>query len=134
MADFSKKTGKRRHYILTATAEQDFREAKRWSLSRWGKELTGQYFADLHESAEGIAQSHSMTILIADTSELGIYPVREHYLVYVPIAKNNIVIVALIRQTRDVPAILKANGFQIQRQLKEIYERLEQGAIPNLVK
>ena len=134
MAGASKKTGKRRHYILTATAERDFREAKRWSLSRWGKELTAQYFADLHESAEGIAQSHSMTLQIADTSELGIYPVREHYLVYVPIGKNNIVIVALIRQTRDVPAILKANGFQIQRQLKEIFERLEQGTIPNLVK
>lgn len=134
MAGSSKKTGKRRYYILTATAERDFREAKRWSLTRWGKELTEQYFADLHENAEGIAQSHSMTIQIADTSELGIYPVREHYLVYVPIGKNNIVIVALIRQTRDVPAILKANGFQIQRQLKEIYERLEQGAIPNLVK
>ena len=134
MAGSSKKTGKCRHYILTATAERDFREAKRWSLSRWGKELTAQYFADLHESAEGIAQSHSMTLQIADTSELGIYPVREHYLVYVPIGKNNIVIVALIRQTRDVPAILKANGFQIQRQLKEVFERLEQGTIPNLVK
>lgn len=103
-------------------------------MSRWGKELTEQYFADLHESAEGIAQSHSMTLQIADTGALGIHPVREHYLVYVPIGKKNVVIVALIRQTRDVPAILKANGFQIQRQLKEIYERLEQGAIPNLVK
>ena len=134
MAGSSKKIVKRRHYILTATAARDFREAKRWSLSRWGKELTEQYFADLHESAESIAQSQSMTLQIADTSELGIYPVREHYLVYVPIGKNNIVIVALIRQTRDVPAILKANGFQIQRQLKAIFERLEQGAIPNLVK
>ena len=75
-----------------------------------------------------------MTLQIADTSELCIYPIREHYLVYVPIGKNNIVIVALIRQTRDVPAILKANGFQIQRQLKEIFERLKQGTIPNLVK
>jgi plasmid stabilization system protein ParE len=136
VAGSSNKTGKRRHYILTATAERDFREAKRWSLSRWGKELTEQYFADLHESAEGIAKSHSiaMSLQVADASELGIYPVREHYLVYVPIGKNTIVIVALIRQIRDVPAILKANGFQIQRQLKEIFESLEQGAIPNLVK
>ena len=71
---------------------------------------------------------------MADTRELGIHPVREHYLVYVPISKNSIAIVALIRQTRDVPAILKAHGFKIQRQLKEIFEKLEQGAIPNLVK
>jgi plasmid stabilization system protein ParE len=134
VAGSSKKAGKRKHYILTATAERDFREAKRWSLSRWGKELTQQYFADLHESAKRIAQSHSTTLQIADTRKLGIYPVREHYLVYVPIGKSTIVIVALIRQTRDVPAILKANGFQVQRQLKEIFESLEQGAIPNLVK
>jgi hypothetical protein len=44
------------------------------------------------------------------------------------------VIVSLIRQTRDVPAILNANGFEIQRQLKEIFKKLEQGAIPNLAK
>jgi plasmid stabilization system protein ParE len=126
--------GKRRHYILTASAERDFREARRWSLSRWGKELTKQYFTELHESAERIAKSHSAMPRLTDTSELGIHPVREHYLVYVPISKNSIVIVALIRQTRDVPAILKANGFKIQRQLKEIFKKLEQGSIPNLVK
>jgi len=126
--------GKRRHYILTATAEQDFREARRWSLSRWGKELTKQYFTDLHDSAEVLARGHSTRSQLLDTSELGVYPVREHYLVYVPISNNSVVIVALIRQTRDVPAILKANGFKIQRQLKEIFKALEQGTIPNLVK
>ena len=52
--------------------------------------------------------------------ELKIYPVREHYLVYVPINSNCIAIVALIRQTRDVPAILNANSFMINRQLREI--------------
>lgn len=126
--------GKRRHYILTATAERDFWEARRWSLSRWGKELTKQYFTDLHESAKGIAQSHSAMPQLTDASGLGIHPVREHYLVYVPISKKRIVIVALIRQTCDVPAILKANGFKIQRQLKEMFKKLEQGAIPNLAK
>jgi plasmid stabilization system protein ParE len=129
--------GKRRHYILTATAERDFRAARQWSVARWGKELTRQYFTDLHESAERIARNHqplaSMEHL-ADTAELNIHPVREHYLVYVPISKNSVVIVALIRQTRDVPAILKANGFMIQRQLKEVFEKLEQGTIPNLAR
>jgi len=125
---------KRRHYILTASAERDFREAQRWSLSRWGKELTEQYFSDLHESAEGIAQNHSPIHQMANASELGIHPVREHYLVYVPISKNSIVIVALIRQTRDVPEILKTNGFKIRRQLKEIFKKLERGEIANLLK
>jgi plasmid stabilization system protein ParE len=125
---------KRRYYILTATAEQDFREARRWSLSRWGKELTTQYFTDLHESAEAIAQNHSAKPQLVDTVALGIHPIREHYLVYVPITKNRIVIVALIRQTRDVPTILKANSFRVHRQLKEIFKKLAQGAIPDLMK
>ncbi len=125
--------GKRRYYLLTATAEQDFREARRWSISRWGKELTREYFTALHESAEGIAQNHSAMLQLTGASELGVHPVREHYLIYVPTSKNSIVIVALIRQTRDVPAILKANGFKIQRQLKEIVEKLKQGENPSLI-
>lgn len=128
---------KHRHYLLTATAEQDFREARRWSLSRWGKELTQQYFTDLHESAEDIAQNHQRFASaehLADQIELKIHPVREHYLIYVPIRKSTIVIVALIRQSKDVPAILRANGFRIKHQLNEISEKLKQGRIPNLVK
>ena len=127
----------RRHYILTETAERDFRAARQWSSSRWGKALTKQYFTDLHECAESIAQNverFSSREHISGAAELSVYPIREHYLVYVPISNKRIVIVALIRQTRDVPAILQANGFRIQKQLKEIFEKLGQGAIPNLKK
>jgi hypothetical protein len=37
----------------------------------------------------------------------------------VPIDRDQVAIVALIRQVRDVPAILQANHFQIQRALNE---------------
>ncbi len=129
--------GKRRHYILTETAERDFREARQWSLIRWGKELTKQYFTDLHESAESLARNHKRVASmehVAGTPELSIHPIREHYLVYAPISSNCIVIVSLIRQTRDVPAILNSSSFIIQRQLKEIFEKLDQGVMPNLKK
>ena len=115
--------GKRRRYILTETAEQDFREAWGWSLSRWGRELTKQYFTDLHQCAERIARNSARFAPmehVPNTAELSVYPIREHYLVYVPIREKRIAIVALIRQTRDVPAILNANGFVIRRQLKKI--------------
>ena len=115
--------GKRRRYILTETAEQDFREARGWSLSRWGRELTKQYFTDLHQCAERIARNSERFAPmehVPNTAELSVYPIREHYLVYVPIREKRIAIVALIRQTRDVPAILNANGFVIRRQLKKI--------------
>jgi plasmid stabilization system protein ParE len=127
--------GKGRHYLLTAAAERDFREARLWSLSRWGPELTRQYFADLHIAAEDTAKNYRSLARkdqLTGTSGLGIRAAREHYLVYVPIGDRNIVIVALIRQTRDVPAILKANGFLIRRQLDEIVDKLKRGLIPNL--
>lgn len=121
--------GKRRNYILTETAESDFREARQWSLSRWGKELTRQYFSDLHACAESLARNPARSTSIDQVSaavELKICPVREHYLVYAPIGSNRIAIVALIRQTRDVPAILNANSFMIQRQLKKITQSIRE--------
>ena len=116
---------KQRRYILTETAERDFREARRWSLSRWGKALTKQYFSDLHGCAENLVQNPWQSVSMEQTvnmQELKICPVREHYLVYLPIRTDCIAIVALIRQSRDVPSILNANGFLIRRQLKEISE------------
>ena len=99
---------KRRYYTLTATAEADLRAAKVWSRSRWGKNLTKKYFTDLHNAAKYIAQHHAslneQECLTANTG-LAIHPVREHYIVYVPIADDHIVIVAFIRQSRDVPAL-----------------------------
>ena len=66
-----------------------------------------------HQSA--IASRDELT---GDTN-LGVYTVGEHFLVYVPIRKTQIAIVALVRQVRDVPALLQANHFQIQRALDD---------------
>ena len=99
----------RKQYILTKTAERDFRDAKAWSLKRWGAELIRQYFQDLHNGAEYIAQNHRSLRERDDlTGDIGlcVHPVREHYVVYTSMDTNEIIIVALIRQTRDVPGIL----------------------------
>ena len=116
----------RKHYILTETAEQDLRDAKAWSLKRWGADLTRQYFEDLHKGAEYIAQNHrslrERDDLTGDTG-LCVHPVREHYVVYTPIDTDKIIIVALIRQTRDVPGILKTHSYKIRRELNEIFGR-----------
>lgn len=124
---------KNKHYILTATAERDFRQAKQWSLSRWGKELTKKYFTDLHEGAEYIAKNHTSLSdkeYLTGTTGLGIHAVREHYVVYVPIRKNYMVIVALMRQIRDVPAILKVNNYFIRREINEIFNQISEEKIP----
>ena len=61
--------GKRRHYILIGRAEKDFRNARRWSLNRWGKELTSQYFSDVHRIAERVALSYKNYVLSGDAWE-----------------------------------------------------------------
>lgn len=119
---------RKKSYTLTETAERDFRQARQWSLSRWGREQTKAYFIDLHTRAEYIAHHQESivekTTLVANTG-LGIYPVREHYFIYTPVNDGHIIIVALIRQMRDVPAILQANHFRIQRELKALEATLK---------
>lgn len=110
----------RKSYVLVKTAERDFREAKRWSLARWGAKQTKLYFQRLHDCAEYIAK-HQRAISrrddLTNDANLGAYPVGEHYIVYAPVDDSQIAIVALIRQTRDVPAILQSNSFRIRRAL-----------------
>ncbi len=48
---------KQRPYVLTDTAVRDFRKARSWSISRWGKSLTNEYFKDLHKGAKHIAKN-----------------------------------------------------------------------------
>jgi len=121
-----------KRYVLTARAVQDLREARGWSRARWGKQLTDQYFIDLHAGAQHIAEHHASLRrrdeLAAGTGLL-LYPVREHYLVYEPIDASCTVIVAVIRQGRDVPAILRKWGLQIGRELDAIRSRVRTGKI-----
>ena len=117
---------KRRSYVLTNSAAADFRAARRWSLDRWGKQRTQLYFEQLHAGAEYIA-AHQQALDTRDDlvgrTGLGAYPVGEHYFVYTPLDSEQIAVVALIRQTRDVPALLEANSFQIKRQVAAALEQ-----------
>ena len=119
-------------YTLTVSAETDLQSAKAWSLSRWDKALTKQYFTDLHEGANYIAENHkslSPRSELANDTGLSVYPVREHYIVFVPVADNYIVIVSFIRQGRDLPSLLRKGSYQINRELLEIRKRISQGEI-----
>jgi plasmid stabilization system protein ParE len=123
---------RRARYILTARAAADLREARAWSRARWGKEQTSRCFDDLHEGAQFIAENQRA---LRERRELGgetsllVYPVREHYIVFEPLAERFIAIVAVIRQGRDVPAILQKWSAPIRRELIEIRSRIERGEI-----
>lgn len=123
---------RRKFYLLTARAAADLREARTWSRARWGKELTNRYFEDLHEGAEYIAKNHASLRSrhdLAGGTALLIYPIREHYIVYEPLAPQLVAIVAVIRQRRDVPAILQKWAAPIRRELVEIRGRIERGEL-----
>lgn len=123
---------RRKSYVLTVRAAADLREARAWSLSRWGKELTNQYFEDLHEGAQYIADNHASfgsRHRLAGGTSLLLYPVREHYIVYEPLAEKSIAVVAVIRQGRDIPTILQKWAAPIRRELIEIRGMIERGEI-----
>jgi plasmid stabilization system protein ParE len=105
-----------------------------YSRARWGKELTNRYFQDLHEGARYIAENHAS---FRDRQELAggtallLYPVREHYIVYEPLGPAFIAIVAVVRQGRDIPAILQKWAAPIRRELIEIRGKIARGEIRN---
>jgi plasmid stabilization system protein ParE len=122
----------RQSYLLTARAAADLREARAWSRARWGKELTNRYFDDLHEGAQYIAANHASfrdRHELAGGTALLLYPVREHYIAYEPLSSRLIAIVAVIRQSRDVPAILQKWAASIRREVIEIREKIARGEI-----
>jgi plasmid stabilization system protein ParE len=123
---------RRKSYALTARAAADLTEARAWSRARWGKELTNRYFEDLHEGAQYIAENYASfrdRQDLAGGTALLLYPVREHYIVYEPLGPRFIVVVAVIRQGRDIPAILQKWAAPIRRELIEIRGQIERGEI-----
>jgi plasmid stabilization system protein ParE len=123
---------RRARYILTERAVADLREARAWSRARWGKELTSKYFDDLHEGALFIAgHLHALRGRHARSGEtaLFVYPVRQHYLVYEPLAERFVAVVAVIRQGRDLATILQKWSAPIRRELTEIRARLQRGEL-----
>lgn len=122
----------RKSYVLTARAAADLRDARAWSRARWGKELTNRYFDDLHAGAKHIAENYasfrSRQELAGGTSLL-LCPVREHYFVYEPLGPQFIVIVAVLRQGRDIPAILQKWAAPIRKELTDIRAKIERGEI-----
>lgn len=116
-------------YLLTPTAREHLREAKAWSQGCWGKKLTKEYFHELEKAAIFIAENHANLTKnrqVFSSQSLGIYPVREHYIVFITLSKNKIAIVDFIRQGRDIPSILSKYGLIIQRELDNIRKNINE--------
>ncbi len=119
-------------YVLTLKAANDLWEARAWSRARWGNSLTRRYFEELHKGAQYVAENchrlRARNELVGD-APLHVCPIREHYLVYEPLNSDVIAVVAVIRQGRDLPAILRKWAGSIRRELADVRSRIERGEI-----
>jgi len=117
----------RTHYTLTRRAEKDLAELADWSLARWGGELTNAYLDQLHRGIEWVAKNQQKVAarpdLAADT-HLSVYPLREHYVVFIPVGGEHIIILSFLRQGRDVATILRKNSARLTRELKNIMQKI----------
>ena len=114
---------RRKSYLLTARAAADLREARAWLRARWGKGLTDAYFEDLHECAQCIAEDHASLPdrhELADGTALLLFPVREHCIVYEPLAPRLIAIVAVIRQSDQLVPGFRSHWFQFWFHLSRV--------------
>ena len=97
-------------------------------MRRWGPKLTQAYFIELDEAARRLAKDfciYRSREELAGGRGLLLHPVREHYLVFEPLGKSQIIIVAVLRQSRDIPAILSKGQHLIGRELNALRESLE---------
>lgn len=113
------------NYFLSPTAIRPLRDHKKWSLDKFGRAVTKKYFQDMDKAFKYIAENckglPARPELIGE-SGLYIYPVREHYIVYVPV-NNNIHIAAILRQVQDIPNIINEGAAVFQRVLSEFKGR-----------
>lgn len=110
-----------RPFFLSPTAIAHLRNHKRWSLAHFGHATTKKYFQDLDQGLQFIADNHeriSKHSELAGESTLSIYPVREHYVVFVPLI-DGVHIVDVIGQAQDIPNILGENTALFQRELAQ---------------
>ena len=98
--------------FLSPHAIGHLRNHKKWSLERFGHATTKKYFQDMDEGFQYIADNYERfpsRFELAGESGLSIYPVREHYVVFVPMS-DGIHIADVLRQTQDIPNILSDNA------------------------
>jgi plasmid stabilization system protein ParE len=81
---------------------------------------------DLHKTAQHIAehqQRYAERKSLTGESGLGLYPVREHYIVYEPLTPKKMAIVDFIQQGRDIPALLSRYAPMFRRDLGKITKK-----------
>jgi plasmid stabilization system protein ParE len=109
-------------YFLSPTTIKRLRDHKKWSLAQFGHATTKKYFQDLDAGFEYIANNHKSLPTrkeLTGQTTLCLYPIREHYAVYVPL-HNGVHIADILGQMQDIPTILQENAAAFQRELAQM--------------
>ena len=115
-----------RSYFLSPTAIKHLREHKKWSLNRFGHTITKKYFQDIDKGFQYIADNYKRfppRLELVGKSGLSIYPILEHYVVYMPI-NDGIHSADILRQAQDIPNILNDNSAIFQRELLQSHKNI----------
>jgi len=108
-----------RRYFLSGIAVNHLRAHKRWSMARFGHAITKKYFEDLDKAFQYIAD-HCASLParkdLTGDSGLCIHPVREHYVIFLPL-RDGVHIVDVLRQTQDVLNIIRQSAERFEREI-----------------
>jgi plasmid stabilization system protein ParE len=114
-----------RPYFLSPTAIEHLRAHKKWSLKQFGHKTTKKYFQDMDKGFQYIADNYerfSSRPEITGETGLCVYPIREHFVIFVPF-NNGVHIADVLSQVQDIPNILSENAAVFQRELSQILQK-----------
>jgi plasmid stabilization system protein ParE len=119
-------------YTLTRRAEADLDELHEKSLEQFGRIQTNKFMADLKKAAEfaanNIGKVPTRAHLVGD-SGLSLYPIHNHFIAYRPVTEDHIVIIAIVRQSRDIAALITAESDRFRADFSEIEQKIKNGII-----
>lgn len=108
-------------YHLSLTAIRQLKAHRAWSRRQFGEKVTRQYFADMDKGVRYIAKQYTALPArpeLTGTTGMCIYPVREHYVVFVPLSQG-IFIASILAQSQNVPVILDECAALFRRELNQ---------------
>lgn len=112
-------------YYLTADALMHVRKIVRESARQWGAAQAKSYQASLSDGFQRIADRHGqLPRKSAGVGDLRLHRIHRHYAVFLVLAENRIMIVAVLHERMDVSARLRAMQGKLGRDIGDIRRKV----------
>jgi plasmid stabilization system protein ParE len=123
-------------YFLTQRAIHSLNDIRSYSITKFGRPTTRRYFEDL---TKGFSYLASKDVSVAKRKDIAgdhclqVYPIREHYAVYV-ITSVGVIILDVVLQSRDIPNFLNKNITLLRAELRGLEKSLLKRKPPSIRK